>query len=102
MRNILDMIDFYGDSVDDFEVSAFESIDMLHRRTLLHSLYLKMTPAEKIKLFNYDLILIKNAKKMSEHISEKYNFSLSNEPTDQWWWHLDKVASGKLIVDLET
>ena len=42
--------------------------------------------------------LIKNAKKMSEHIGEIYDFSNSDEPIEQWWWHLDKIISGEIVI----
>ncbi|WP_240647161.1 hypothetical protein [Paenibacillus nanensis] len=51
-------------------------------------------------MLNYDMLLIKNAKMMLEHISEVYDFSLSDEPLSQWWWHLDQVASGEIAFQL--
>lgn len=49
---------------------------------------------------SYDVQLTKNAKKMSEHIAEVYDFSLSEEPLDKWWWHLDRVAIGEISLRL--
>lgn len=50
-------------------------------------------------LGEYDLKLIANAKDMVEHISEVYDFTLSDKndiPHEQWWWHLDKIAKGNM------
>ncbi len=38
---------------------------------------------------------------MYRHIQEVYNFSLSNEPLSEWWWHLDKVAKGEILFYLK-
>lgn len=39
---------------------------------------------------------------MAEHIGEIYDFSLSKEPIDKfWWWHLEKVAKGEITFTLQ-
>jgi hypothetical protein len=93
-------IDIYGKCIDDFGVSPFESVDMLHRRSKLENVIHELTKDERIKLISYDMELIKNAKRMSEHIVKVYDFSLSDEPLSEWWWHLDKVANGKIAFNL--
>jgi hypothetical protein len=93
-------IEIYGKGVNDFEISPFESVDMLHRRSKLESLIQELSHDERIKLLSYDMQLIKNAKRMSKHIGEIYDFSLSDEPLNQWWWHLDKIATGKISFHL--
>ncbi len=95
-----DDIEIYGKSVDDIEVSPFESVNMLHRRSKLENVIHELTHDEKMKLLQFDMQLIKNAKKMSKHIKEVYDFSLSDEPLNEWWWHLDKVATGKIAFHL--
>ena len=90
----------YGLGIDDFEVSPFESVNMLHTRSRLEKVVHDLTNEEKIKLYAYDMVLIQNAKKMSEYISEIYNFSNSKEPLTEWWWHLDKVAIGQISFNL--
>jgi hypothetical protein len=86
----------YGEDVNDFEVSPFESVQMLHNRSDLHKVYNDLTIKEKQLLATYDLILIKNAEKMLKHIQKAYDFSLSDQPTREWWWHLDKLIEGKI------
>ncbi|WP_445506176.1 hypothetical protein [Niallia sp. 03190] len=93
-------IEIYGQCVDDFEVSPFESVDMLQRRSKLEDVIHELTNEERIKLLSYDLKLINNAKKMSDYIGKVYDFSLSDEPLSEWWWHLDQVASGKISFNL--
>ncbi|MDQ0219433.1 hypothetical protein ELQ35_17485 [Peribacillus cavernae] len=89
-------INNYGKDVDDILVSPFESIQMLHDRSYLQSMYHELTLEEQILLSEYDLKLIKNAKNMVKHIEKVYDFSLSSESTEEWWWHLDKIADGTI------
>lgn len=75
-----EVIEMYGSYVDDFEISPFESVYMLHIRSKLEKIIHELTNDESLKLFGYDLKLINNAKKMAKHLEEINNFSLSNEP----------------------
>lgn len=88
----------YGEDVNDFEVSPFESVEMLHNRSDLHKVYNELTMEERQLLATYDLILIKHAEKMLKHIQKAYDFSLSDEPIEEWWWHLDKLVEGKISL----
>jgi hypothetical protein len=36
---------------------------------------------------------------MVEHVRKVYDFLLSPQLIDEWWWRLDKVASGELSLD---
>lgn len=100
MSKHMEIIEIYGKCVVDFEVSPFESINMLHRRSDLEKVSHELTHEERLKLLSYDVQLIKNSKMMSKHICEVYDFALSKEPLSQWWWHLDKVADGKISGDI--
>ncbi|MBD7970409.1 hypothetical protein [Paenibacillus gallinarum] len=99
-HNISQIINFYGMDANDFEVSAFESINMLHSRTL-HNLHSQMTTEEQNKLLLFDIQLLLNAKEMYDHISQMYDFSLSTEPLKPWWWHLDKVVRGERNIQIK-
>lgn len=92
-------IEIYGNCVDNFEVSPFESINMLHRSDL-ERVSLEFSYEERMKLLSYDMKLVENSEKMSKQIGEVYDFALSKEPLSQWWWHLDKVANGKIAFHL--
>lgn len=94
------LIHNYGLDVADFEVSAFESVNMLHTRSALEKVINELSNQEKIELYTYDMILIRNASKMAEHIKEVYDFNMSTEPLSEWWWHLDKVANGEITFHL--
>jgi hypothetical protein len=37
---------------------------------------------------------------MVEKIGEIFDFSNSKELLEEWWWHLDKVASNELEVEI--
>lgn len=95
----------YGEDVNDIEYSAYEHLRMLHDRTKLENVKHELDMDEKILLTMYDLTLLKKAGQMTNHISSVYDFSLSdknNIPLEQWWWHLDKVAKGKLYVEFNS
>jgi hypothetical protein len=51
MKDILN----YGEDVNDFEVSPFESVHMLHDRSELHRVYHELTLEEQQLLSEYDL-----------------------------------------------
>jgi len=93
-------IEQYGQDVSDFEVSPFETINMLHLRSRLNKESHHLTVKERILLMKYDLELLENVDLMVEHIKTVYDFSKSTEPQEEWWWHLDKVASGELEVEI--
>ena len=96
----IESIDIYGQCVSDYDVSPFESIHMLHLRSNLYRVSQEFTHQERVKLLSYDVRLIIYAKEMCKHIREIYDFSLSNELLHQWWWHLDKIADGKITFSL--
>jgi hypothetical protein len=89
----------YGYSVDDFELSPFELVDMLDLRSRLHENYNKLDEFSRQQLKNYDKILLLNAKEMYKALSSVYDFD-NDKPFDEWWWHLDKVAQGLLNPDI--
>ncbi|MCM3667277.1 hypothetical protein M3204_23145 [Mesobacillus subterraneus] len=92
----------YGEDVNDIDYSAYEHLRMLHDRTNLENVKHELDKGEKILLTMYGLILLKKAEELAEHISSVYDFSLSDKngiTLEQWWWHLDKVAHGKLYVE---
>ncbi|MBU9720279.1 MULTISPECIES: hypothetical protein [Bacillaceae] len=89
----------YGNDVIDVDSSPFESLRMLHDRSRIHTIQDQLDFNEKVLLGEYDLKLISNAKDIVEHMSEVYDFSLSDKngiPHEQWWWHLDKIAKGNM------
>ncbi|MCR2823541.1 hypothetical protein [Lederbergia panacisoli] len=89
-------IENYGQDVNDFEVSPFESVRMLHDRSELQKIYDELTFQEKLELARHDLQLIQNAKKMVRHIGNVFDFSTSAKPREEWWWHLDQIADENL------
>lgn len=101
MSKHMDNIENYGLSVNDLDVSPFESMDMLHLRSKIEKVLSELTNEEIAKLFQYDL-KCRECEDMAEHISEIYSFSMSTEPTSQWWWYLDKVVSGEISFHLST
>ncbi|WP_088052870.1 hypothetical protein [Virgibacillus dakarensis] len=99
--NYLKYIEQYGQDVTDFEVNPLETMDMLHLRSRLNKESHNMTLKERILLMKYDLQLLENVDRMVQHVERIYDFSSSMEPYEEWWWHLDQVASGELEVEIE-
>ncbi|MFP3726989.1 hypothetical protein U8V72_17580 [Priestia filamentosa] len=97
-ENLLLIEEGYEDSMLDFELSPFEALEGLHIRTNLHEDYLQLTLPEKMRLQYADLRVIHSVKDVYKHVRQIYDFSLSTEPLEQWWWHLDKVCSDRLEV----
>ena len=102
MSDIDQNIEIYGKLVADFEVSPFETLNILHLRSHLERAKRELTEEQTIKVMKYDMQLIENAKKVIEHIGSIYSFPQSEQPLSQWWWHLDKVADGKITFKLKT
>jgi hypothetical protein len=96
MSTFKQSIRIYGRAMDDFEASPFETVDLLHRRSRIQRHWDELDPIEKAALKRYDRRLVRNAKRVYRHINQVYDFSMSDEPLEEWWWHLDKVAEGKL------
>lgn len=61
-------IKMYVQDVTDFDVSPFETIDMLHRRSRLNKKSPNMTLKERILLMKYDLRLLENVDRMVQHV----------------------------------
>lgn len=86
-------IDFIG------KVSAFEFDYAMFVRSKLENDYKKLTPKEKLLLLEQDKRLIADAQKYFTELKMLYGDR--NEPIEHWWYHLDKIVSGELVVDLE-
>jgi hypothetical protein len=93
-------IDFYGNDLQDFEISPFEMVQTLHVRTKFYRYHDELTSDEKLLLKKYDKLLLDNVKKFYDHMKRIYNFS-NDKPMEQWWWHLDKILNHELSIDLE-
>lgn len=98
MNKIMNKINRYESDIFDFDISPFELIQILHLRSKLEIVYSSMGENEKLALLTIDLKVIKNAQRIVEHIEKVYDFSNSNHPISEWWWHLDKVANGEFIM----
>ena len=98
--NFKQEIEFYGEDLQDFEMSPFEMIETFHRRTLLHDHYNELNTTEKALLKEIDQLLLKAANKVYEHLKNVYDFQ-NDKPLEEWWWHLDKVVNHQLSVDLD-
>ena len=98
--NFKQEIEFYGEDLQDFEMSPFEMIETFHRRTLLHDHYHELTTKEKALLKEIDQLLLKTANKIYEHLKNIYDFQ-NDKPLEEWWWHLDKVVNHQLSIDFD-
>jgi hypothetical protein len=94
-----EQIEDYGSYVDDVEISPFEHLDAFLIRDFLYQKRHRLLSRQQKLLQNYDFILIQNAEKIEKHMSRIYNFKSSiTIEKEKWWWHLDKIADGTLII----
>lgn len=93
-REIDQLLCQYKDYILDREVSPFETMILFHTRTYLHKFMYLLNVEQKSELEKCDQMLKDNADQLREHIGEIYNFSSSNEPDEQWWWHLNRYRKG--------
>lgn len=84
--------------LDTLELSPFETLNALHLRSHLQKEVSHLTNKEKLKLYQYDLYLLDRIEEMKKHLENVYNFSASDEPIEHWWWHLDKIISGEIVI----
>jgi len=98
MQDILN----YGDDVNDFESSPFESLLMLQDRSDIQKVFHQLSLEEQQLLAEYDALLFKNVHKMYRHIKKAYDFNLSKQPFSEGWWHLDKILKGNLQIVLSS
>ena len=91
------LINLYGQGIMDCETSPFEMLETFHIRSELHRL--PLTLEEKKMLANYDMKLLNNTERIFEHTSKAYDFSMSKEEMDEWWWHLDLLLEGEILFN---
>ena len=84
--------------LDTLELSPFETLNALYLRSNLQKEVHNLTNQEKLNLYQHDLYLLNHAEKFKKHLENVYNFSDSDEPIEQWWWHLDKIISGEIVI----
>lgn len=91
------LINLYGQGITDCETSPFEMLETFHIRSELHQL--PLTKEEKKMVAAYDIKLLSNAEQVFEHTSKAYDFSISKEAMDEWWWHLDLLLKGEILFN---
>lgn len=94
-------INEYGILLDSFDLSPFELKNGLHIRSIIEEDIDELSIKESFLLHKYDSYLLDNAERVVNKLSDIYNFSESKEPLNHWWWHLDKVISGDLIIKIK-
>ncbi|MFK0524692.1 hypothetical protein ACINKY_21060 [Paenibacillus illinoisensis] len=97
------MIELYGiDVEDELEVSPFEYLDTFGLRSDLYKNKDKLDQTERDLLQKYDQLLLERCEEFYNHLKKVYTFGDINKPLAEWWWHLDRVLSGELKVDLDS
>ena len=91
------LINLYGQGITDCETSPFEMLEAFHIRSELHQL--SLTLEEKKMVAAYDMKLLSQAEQVYEHTSKAYDFSMSKEAMDEWWWHLDSLLKGEILFN---
>jgi hypothetical protein len=88
------------DLEDELNVSPFEYQYMLKTRDCLAKKYNLLDINQKEKLKKHDGILIQRVKEFYKYLLPIKIWENSNSPMKYWWWHLDKIISNELAVDL--
>ena len=94
--NRMKLIYLYGEGITDLETSPFEILETFHIRSELH--HLPLSKDEKKMVASYDMKLLSNIEQVFEHMSKVYDFSNSKESPDEWWWHLDLLLKGEILL----
>ncbi|MEN1969858.1 hypothetical protein WMZ97_17490 [Lentibacillus sp. N15] len=58
----------------------------------------RMSNKEKLKLYQYGLYLLDNIVAFKNHLDQVYDFTKSTEPMKHWWWHLNRIITGDIVV----
>lgn len=96
------LIKNYGiDVEDELDVSPFEFDYTFKTREYLAKHYEFIDTEEKEKLKCYDKVLISRANEFYEYLKPLKIWGNSSTSIKYWWWHLDKVISGKLKVNVD-
>ncbi|CAH1199293.1 hypothetical protein PAECIP111893_01298 [Paenibacillus plantiphilus] len=90
----------YGIS-DELVLSPFEYHYLLASRSSLWEAYSALDEEDKVNLKEYDKALLDRAEEYHDYLQPIFIWNKSAEPITQWWWHLDKVLSGQLKVDVD-
>jgi transcriptional/translational regulatory protein YebC/TACO1 len=89
------------EDIDNFEVSPFETIEILHVRSEMNEVQHLLTEKEKKELEKCDCKMLANAEALLHHLQVVYDFANTKRPVEEWWWHLGKVSPGELTVTME-
>ncbi|MDR6726121.1 hypothetical protein J2W91_004627 [Paenibacillus amylolyticus] len=85
----------------ELNVSPFEYLDTFAIRSELHRSRDQLKQCD-LQLIQYcDQQLLNRIEEFYSYIAEIYSFNDSKKPLEEWWWHLDRVVAGELIVELD-
>ncbi|MBO2942801.1 hypothetical protein JJQ72_02225 [Paenibacillus sp. F411] len=95
-----DDIESYGVEVSDKLLSIFETMEGFKIRDELAGA--KLTNEEAEMLSRHDATLLRRAGEFERFFSENGDPEkiFSDKPPENWWWHIARIASGKVSVDL--
>ncbi|MDQ0172424.1 hypothetical protein [Paenibacillus tundrae] len=95
------MIQLYGvDMEDELDVSSFEYLDTFGMRSDLHRNRDKLEQTDLQLLHKYDQMLLNRSKELYNYMKPVYSFNDPSKPIEEWWWHLDRVITGELHVEM--
>jgi hypothetical protein len=95
-----DDIEAYGIEVSDTLLSIFETMEGFKIRDELAGA--KLTIEESELLSRYDATLLRRAGEFARFFSKNADPEkiFSDKPPENWWWHIARIASGQMLVDL--
>ena len=95
------ILNFGIDVEDELDVSPFDYDYTFRWREYLAKEYELLDSSDKEKLKYYDTILINRSKEFYEYLKPLKMWWNNTTPIKYWWWHLDKVISRELKVDIK-
>lgn len=97
-----DLIEDYGCDVQEkLILSPFEYDITLKNRDTLYNNYKFLSEEERKKLHYFDEILISRAQDFVMYLSSIRDWATGPEPIEYWWWHLDKILTKELVVNIK-
>ena len=90
------------DIKDNLEVSPFEyTTETFRIRDYFEEIRSTLSESQKKELKELDFILLSRAYEFYKYLKPIKCWGTKDISIKRWWWHLDKIVTGKIEVDIE-
>ena len=101
-KDIRRLIRNYGlDVNDELDTSPFEYVNTFGVRDFLAKEYNKLDISQKELLSLYDKILLNRVKEIFDYLKDLNIWENNEHYIGYWWWHLDKIITKDLEVNID-